>query len=403
MKNEAHKENVLFSGLQWFYWSAVAMFMGFIVKYFVDIGYTEIRIGFIMTGISVFLFSGQLALGYICDATRAIKLVIFVCFLSAIASMLILPAVSQRYLFVFFLCGVEAFAYHSLTPIIDSWTVRAKEKKQGINYGLTRALGSLGFAVTALIAGGLLDRYGMNLLFYLHGGFIAVAVIFLLPIDESMIKPSKSESLIGRLKLTDIRELLKGDYLLFTTLCIFIFASIRASQIYFPILLKNLGGTNKHLGLALLFQAAAEVPFLIITDRLLRRIGDTVLIFVSMIFFCLKIYLHLIVGTALAAVVIQSLQGPSYAVFLPASVHFINRISPPKSKTVAQAAAVAIYLGVGTILASSLGFVAIELAGIKAMYIFATLITAVVTVVYVVTLFRKGRVRTVGNQVQGEE
>jgi hypothetical protein len=37
------------------------------------------------------------------------------------------------------------------------------------------------------------------------------------------------------------------------------------------------------------------------------------------------------------------------------------------------------------------------------MYIFATLITAVVTVVYVVTLFRKGRVRTVGNQVQGEE
>jgi MFS family permease len=127
------------------------------------------------------------------------------------------------------------------------------------------------------------------------------------------------------------------------------------------------------------------------------------LIFVSMIFFCLKIYLHLIVGTALAAVVIQSLQGPSYAVFLPASVHFINRISPPKSKTVAQAAAVAIYLGVGTILASSLGFVAIELAGIKAMYIFATLITAVVTVVYVVTLFRKGRVRTVGDQVQGKK
>jgi PPP family 3-phenylpropionic acid transporter len=403
MKNEAHKENVLFSGLQWFYWSAVAMFMGFIVKYFVDIGYTEIRIGFIMTGISVFLFSGQLVLGYVCDATRAIKKVLFVCFLSAIASMLILPAVSHRYLFVFLLCGVEAFAYHSLTPIIDSWTVRAKEKKQGINYGLTRALGSLGFALTALIAGGLLDRYGMNLLFYLHGGFIAVAAVFLLPLDESMIKHSKSELLIGRLKLTDLGALLKGDYLLFTTLCIFIFASIRASQIYFPILLKNLGGTNKHLGLALLFQAAAEVPFLIITDRLLRRIGDTVLIFVSMIFFCLKIYLHLIVGTALAAVVIQSLQGPSYAVFLPASVHFINRITPPKSKTVAQAAAVAIYLGVGTILASSLGSVAIELGGIKAMYTFATVITAVAAVVYVVTLFRKGKARNVGARVEGKK
>ena len=393
MKNEAHRENILFSGLQWFYWSAVAMFMGFIVKYFVDIGYTEIRIGFIMTGIAVFLFSGQLLLGYICDATRTIKLVLFVCFLSAIASILILPSVRQHYLFVFFLCGAEAFAYLSLTPIIDSWIVRAKEKRQGINFGLTRALGSLGFAVTALVVGGLLDRYGMNLLFYLHGGFIAVAVIFLLPIDDSMIKLSKSESMVGRLRLKDIGSLLKGDYLLFTTLCIFIFASIRASQIYFPILLENLGGTNKHLGFALLFQAAAEVPFLIITDRLLRRIGDTVLIFVSMLFFCLKIYLHLIVGTALTAVVIQSLQGPSYAVFLPASVHFINRIAPEKSKTVAQAAAVAIYLGVGTILASSLGSVAIDLAGIKVMYTIATIVTAAVTVVYVITLFRKRKTR----------
>ena len=65
-----------------------------------------------------------------------------------------------------------------VSTLIDSWITQVARRNPAVSYGVTRAMGSLGFAVTLMFAGRAFDAYGIGNLFLAYGAIL----LLLLPV-----------------------------------------------------------------------------------------------------------------------------------------------------------------------------------------------------------------------------
>lgn len=386
------KENICFGGLQWFYWSGFCMFFPFLVLYLKSKNYSEINIGVIMSVISLASIIGQLFWGAACDLRKTTKGVIILCLMIAGFAGLLVPIFYISYIIICVISFIVSFTENSMAPIIDSWTMKVKDKKPFINYGVTRGMGSLGYAIVAVVFGKVFDIYGMNLMFYFHMAFLMIAVTFCISIDERFLKEDKRDTASEPSKYSAKNLFKNYKFVSFLVLSTVLFMGVRASFTFFPVLLKQLGGTNKDLGLSLSIMALSEVPVLFFSSRLLSKMKDTTLILISMVFFVVRNFLYIIVNSITGLVWMQTMQSLSFAIFLPAALYYINRVAPEGLKTTAQTVATSAYFGIGGILGSFIGGIIIDKYGIYALFQIGTVIMLIATITFALLLFRSRNV-----------
>lgn len=385
MKKILSKENIGFGGLQYFYWSGFCAFFGFLVMYLKTKNFNEVQIGIIMSAISIASIVGQPFWGYFSDKRRGIKKILIASLLISSISGLFIPQFYSSIVAVSAICIIISFTENSMQSIIDSWSISSINKKPWIDYGLTRGMGSLGYAITAVILGVLLDRFDYNLIFYFHLVLQLGAVAFCFILEDIPTTPEhESEPLKLKVLLKSIKE--SRMFICFLVSTILVFTGFRAAFTFYPLLLSQKGGGNSELGMALFIMCICEIPILLISKRLLLKFKDTTLILISMSFFVLRIALHIVVSSALGLVWIQAMQGLSYALFLPASIYYINRISPKGLNSTYITIATAGYMGIGSILGSMLGGVIIERMGIYTLYQFSGIIAFLGFVVFILSI-----------------
>jgi len=386
LKNILRKENITFGGLQWFFWSGVCTIIAFMVVFLKSSGYSESQIGIIMSAISVGSVLGQPFWGNVSDRRNAIRnVLVFSLTFSAFITLLI-PLAAKYFIPVIIFCFLMSFTENSMPAIIDSWTLSHSTNKPWIDYGLTRGMGSLGFALTAIVFGFFLDRYGYNIMFYSHFIFVIIAVAFCFIIEPKNSETvSKTADNRGKISFAEIKFKDSIKFIWFLVAATLVFTGFRANATFFPILLTERGGNNSMLGIAFFIMAGSEFPVLFASKKLLQKFKDTTLITISMVFFCVRILLHIVIVPVPLLILSQATQGLSFAIFLPACVYYIRRISPAGLTSTYLTIATSCYFGMGGILGSYFGGIITENSGIFTMLKASLLITIMGLGVFIFT------------------
>ncbi|MFA6736852.1 MAG: MFS transporter [Saccharofermentanales bacterium] len=361
-------DNIGFGGLQWFYWTTYCTFFPFIVPYLKSIGYDEIRIGVLMSLIAVACILGQPFWGSMIDRNISAGKVLVFSFLVSGATALLFPHVTGFFVLLIMIVLIVSFTENSMQSIIDSWAMNNIPSKPWLDYGLTRGMGSLGYAITAVIFGILLDRFGYGLMFYAHFALSFVTIGFCLFISRNnKLTESKPDHVRQSISIPFLSIGRSPRFIWFLISSTIIYIGFLGTATFLPLLLADKGGDNKALGLALFILAASEFPVLFASKKLLERYKDTTLIMVSMAFFVLRIFLHAVIPTAEGLIIIQATQALSFGLFLPSAVHYVKRLAPVGMSATFITIASSCYFGIGGILGNFLGGLLIDLAGIRSM------------------------------------
>ncbi len=377
-------ENFSFAGMQAFYWAGFCILFAYINPYMLSLGYTSTQMGVIIAANSAASIIGQPVFGYLCDKSGSIKKVMIASFLGGALLTLGFFAIGSNYYAILVLSTIVAFVVQAVYPLIDSWTVIDAQKHPSTNYGITRAIGSIGYALTAAVVGGVFENYGFHWIFPL---FVAAMVLCFLtcfgPKDTS--NTQKKEPL----RLKDLKKLFGNfGYMSFVVISTVMYIAYRSCHTFLSVLMESVGGTTAELGYAWSVLGLSEVPFLLIAGLLLKRMKDTHLLLISMFFFILKVWLPSIATTPTQLIWMTGLQGLSYGLFLPASVHFIGRVVSKDLASTAQAFAVAMYAGIGISVSGITGGLLSDMFGIVRVYQIATIAIICTTIAFAVVVLK---------------
>lgn len=387
--------NLRLSALQWFFWSGFGAVNGFLVAYLNNAGFDSLQVGFVLALFAGFAIIGQPAWGYFSDYTGRLIVTLLLTLAGGLLSLVIFYTFGrQNYVSILIATALFGFCLEPTTALIDTLTYKIMDHGQPINYGLTRAMGSVGFAITMALTGIILDAIGIIHMYAISFGMLSIALIvtFLILKDSRFVEHAKSYRFTSNTERKPISLLIKNKEIsVFLIVNFLIFTAFRAAVIYMPLLIIELGGTNQHIGVASGVMAVSEVPVLILSTYLIKKFGDQTILLWSFGFFTLRIFLHLLVSSAWGVVFVQAAQGLSFGLYLPASVHFMYRVSPAGYKATAQALSVAVSFGLASVSGSFLGSLIISTTGIVSMYGYAGFLGMFSTLLYfAITKHKKG-------------
>ncbi len=410
----------MFGAIQGFFWSGFGLIFAFLSAYYQEIGFTTVQIGLVMALVSVANIGAQPVLALISDQTRAPGLVLRNALLAGIVLALVMFGTPPLMLPVAVLSVLISIAVQTLPPILDGWTMQVRELVPRLDYGVTRSMGSIGFALTVAVAGRVFDDHGMVWMFPLSAAALTVTVAIVTVVHRyhgraaaaaSPAKPSGSADAGGASDASAsgnpgagpgrralMLRFFSPRMIALLAISFVSFTAFRPVQVFLPVLVREVGGTSRDLGLGLSIMGISEFPFLIGFSLLIRRYSDTRVLLVGLTFFFLRIGVHVFAASPLFVVFAQALQGPSFGLFLPASVHLLNRLAPPGTRTVAQTAGAIASFGLGSMSGSAIGGYLADWFGIHGMYAIMAAAMAATVVAYFVLFVKPGLILRPGDE-----
>ena len=163
--------NLKYAGSQIFYFAAFASMMGYASVFLLDKGCTNSQIGIALALSSIIAVILQPMLASFADNHKNIEMrnIIAPIVLLVIALSAILYLIPGSALFVLFLVVTIFSIMSSIMPLMNSLAFVFEQHGIEINYGLARGLGSVAYAIASLVLGHVVESFspGILPLFYI--------------------------------------------------------------------------------------------------------------------------------------------------------------------------------------------------------------------------------------------
>lgn len=250
-----------------------------------------------------------------------------------IALSVALACVQQEKAAVFLIFMLIYMIQMAYQPIIIAMHFEYAGKGCSINFGLARGIGSMGFAIYSPIIGNLLVKYGVSVIHIGDALALSVGLLFLLtfrlPETAGEKEPDKhtgettEEAFSVHNNFFDFARHYPR-FMLLLSATIFIFFTHNMLNDYLIQIIRPLGGTEKHLGYATAMAAIVELPTMAFFAAMVKKISCEKLLFLSTVFFMVKVALMFLAGSIYGVFISQFCQIAAYALFIPASAYYAN-------------------------------------------------------------------------------
>lgn len=356
------KLNIYYSFLQIAYWVTSAVVFCFTTVFLQFRGYSNYEIGIVFAAGNIIGFVSQpLIAGYIdrSDRRTLLRCIRITAVLAVLLMLAVyfLPSGSVSLIVAYALLVAGSTLLNplciSLSFYIESWGC-------GINFSRARAHGSLSFAVCNVILGMLVQRVSENAVptaFILFSSLLGLATLLFVPVDRAhrIAAPerrvqSASEKPSGLLEFAreNKRFML---FLLGTATLYFTHGMIGNFMIEF---IRSIGGGSEDMGNVLAFMTVVEVPVMLLFGRLTQRFKCSSLLRFAVIMFTVKELMIYLASSLPALYAAEALQAFSFALFVPASVRYVDEVIA-KHNAVKGQAFVTSMMTLGSIFASYIG------------------------------------------------
>ena len=370
---------IRYSILQTGSYFGISAIMGFTSFYLLSYGCSNSTIGILLAVAGLVSALLQVKGGALIDRSRRIDLRQFLLLLSAllaIGAILLLTGISNTVavslIFLFLMILIYSF-----TPFVNALAMYFTNRGYRINFGLARGLGSLAYALAAVIIGYFADDR------WIGPSFVPITVIFscgimiLVLLSLRMGRPAFQQPAGLAEENPSISEFIR-KYPRFVLLIIgitLLFITHNLLGSYAIQIITPLEGGSTATGIIAGISAASEVPVMCLFSFLLKRHSPGSLIRFSAVFFTLRailLTLAFCLGSLPLYYVLCASQMFGYAIFIPASVYYANEVIGEAYLTLGQSF-MAITNTIGIVISGLAGGLLLDLTGVL-----PTLITGIV-------------------------
>ena len=344
--------------------AALAFLLPFLSLYYQKIlGLSGSQIGF-LTGIApIISLVGASVWGAVADATQKHKAILLMAVAGVWISVLAIFK-APGFLLLTVAVGFYAFLSSPVLPIVDNAVMTLLGDRRD-EYGLERVWGSIGWGVSAIFAGILIQRLGLHWAFYgfliLYGLLFFVAMRF--PVPEVSIASNFWQGL--RRFATDFHWVIFLLVALVEGLSLSIFLN------FLFLHLSDMGSSRTIMSLSLTFATFSEIPVFLAGHKLLRRWTPVQLLAASIALTSVRAFLYVGMTAPWQVLVISLLQGPTFAVMWTAGVAYAIQIAPRGLGTTAMGVFGGVVFGLGSALGALTGGLLYQHVGGTAPFIWA--------------------------------
>lgn len=322
-----------YSGSQIFYFAAFCSMMGYASVYLLDKGCSNSEIGIALALANVIAVFTQPALASFVDDHQNIEIrnVIALTALIVIALSVVLYFIPASTFVILFLI-VSIFAIMStVMPLMNSLAFVFEKYGIEINYGLARGLGSVAYAFTSMLLGYIVESFspGILPLFYIFftALFFITVKLFVLPKTQQYHIVEKEKEVQQETKQLSFGKfcLKYKKFIVFLLGFVFVYFAHTIINNFFIQVINNIGGSSSDMGNAVFVAAMLELPTMALFSRLSEKINCATLIKFSIVMFVVKHTLTYFATNMIMIYAAQVLQMFAYALFIPASVYYVNQ------------------------------------------------------------------------------
>lgn len=344
-----------------FYYAALACLAPFMTLYYAEQGMTGAQIG-VLSGLVPLIswFSAPLW-GGIADALqrhRAVLLLNIAGFAGSAVVLLLADTFPKLILAVV----TYAFFVGPIVPLVDN-AVMGILGEQKSNYGRVRLWGSVGWGLSSLFIGTLMDLSGLQIGFYAFMGIMLINLVVSSKLPMEIAGGTRPSYLSGLGVL--VRN---GRFLLLLLASLVFGVTLGVLMSYQFLYMEEMGASRSLMSWTLTANTISEIPFWFISAGLLRRFGSSKMIALALGVTAVRNLAMGAISDAWWVVPISLLHGPSFAVLWAAGVADADAAAPPGLGATAQGLFSGMMFGLGSALGGFLGGPAYEAIGFAAMY-----------------------------------
>lgn len=361
------------------YWSVIAACVSFLNVFLTGRGLGTAEIGFLTAVGNGLAAIFQPIVSKVCSRSNKNERD-FLVLISMLAMTLVIMAIERKAGLAMKIEIVAAIALVLvMQPLLNSLGYFYIARSVEINYGVSRGIGSITFAVTSFVLG-ILSEINKDLSMVMAAVLLGALILSLLA-----QKPISGNNVVtvfdGRAQKQKIQN---SKFVIFLLAVGMLFTFYNITNVYLLQIAKRIGGDAKTVGTAFAVAALFEFPIMFMFNRLKEKFNSGSMLIFSGIFFLLKGILTYIATSPSTLIAIQVTQLFGFALFTPCSVDFINDIMSDEKKITGQGF-LASAITMGGVIGSVAGGVLIESTGVLNTLIISNVICLIAIILIVIS------------------
>ena len=329
------------SAYYFFYFAFVGAFSPYFGLYLASIGFTAADIAIVMSLMQVMRILAPSLWGWLADRIGARTPIIRVAGAASLGGFLIFFS-TEQFIGVFVAMALMSFFWSASLPLVEALTLEHLKSRVS-RYGAVRVWGSIGFVVTVLVLGDLLERTDLGLVLWACSILLAGIFLCSLSVPEA---PVHAERAVATQSLRDI--LCSGPVAGLFGAAFFMSCAHGALYVFYSIHLDEHGYSKRLIGGLWTLGVLAEIGVFLCMPWLLRRFTLRSLLLAALLAASLR---FVIIGWAVASpawlVGAQLLHGLTFGAFHASSVAALNQWFDARQQARAQALYGSVSFGAG--------------------------------------------------------
>lgn len=306
---------------------SLGCFYPFLTVYLQQRGLTYTQIGMVFAANAVAAVLCQPIWGYLTDKYLNKKMTMLITL--SVSGLLVLVFIFAKG-FYFILLAVIMFMLFMgpVTSVNDAYCFDVIESNKKLQFGRFRLMGSIGYALVALVLGVAIKVTSINIAFVVYCLLSIVAAITLYGIKYN------GHSSGYRINISDIVSVVKSkQFIVLTVSAMIINAAQNANGNYLAILIENTDGDVSKLGLVWFIIAICELPAFYLGNRILKKYGALNVYCISLFFYSLRFLLDGLSSNYYMVLAVQVFQALTFPLYLIATLQYLNSISTSETRT----------------------------------------------------------------------
>ena len=350
------------------YYGYVGIFSPYASLFFEERGLSAAQIGVLMSLLQVMRIFGPNVWGWVADHRSQRVAVLRVTSLAAVISFCGM-FFGQTFAYFFAVMVIVNLFTSAQGPLSEALMLSAM-RGDLTHYGRLRLWGSVGFIVSVMAAGQLLDWYGVELMPWLALMLLAMvsAVTFRMREEVPIVHRSDSPSVMSVLRKREVWSFFTSTFLMV--------AAHASLYVYYSLYLSQIGYSKTVIGLMWSLGVIAEIIFFFYQEPLFKRFGVKNLMFMSLAIGVIRFLMIAFGAQSLVLLLVaQVLHAATFGVHHSSSVATLQRWFSGPLQARGQALFISISYGLGGTLGGLLLSACWDTFGAQLVYVIAALMS----------------------------
>jgi MFS family permease len=322
------------------YWAMMLSVVGMYTMYLTHLGFSKQEISTVVTMYSISSLLGQIFIGYLVDKFGNIRRTMFI-FVSVGIIIGGLITFFTNHLLIYLLLCTWGFCVAGTIPLSEAWIINTLSSfKQQKNFGKIRGFGSIGYGLSGVLIGTLLQNFGWGIYhWYIIGSVIlTLIIVFYMTMPKASNLKNVQDGLHKAKSDVSFKEGLaeifkiKPLFVMIGIVFMYFFA-VKGVYSYLGVLLSDFGGGPLSLGFTYFFDASPEIITFFLSARLMKRFKTKNLILIGVVLQIIRFLVIIIFKNAIAVILMGSLSGFAFGLVATSYKTYIYELAPEKYKT----------------------------------------------------------------------